>query len=50
MSAVETLGREKCGFGGSQAFEKASDKFLSGETSYEEVVKNGVMAIEFKII
>ena len=50
LIAVETLGREKCGFGGSQAFERASDKFLAGETSYEEVVKNGVMAVEFKII
>ena len=34
MSAVETLGREKCGFGGTQAFEKTSDKFLAGENSY----------------
>ena len=46
--AVETLGKEKCGFKPSQSFEKASDIFLSKET-YESVQKNGLVAIVFKL-
>lgn len=46
--AVETLGKEKCGFKPSQSFEKASDIFLSQET-YESVQKNGLVAIVFKL-
>lgn len=47
--AVETLGKEKCGFKPSQSFEKASDIFLSKET-FESVQKNGLVAIVFKLI
>ena len=46
--AVETLGKEKCGFKPSQTFEKASDIFLSKET-YESMQKNGLVAILFKL-
>ena len=47
--AVETLGKEKCGFKQSQTFEKGEDKFLSTE-KYEKVEKNGLLAISFKLI
>lgn len=47
--AVETLGKEKCGFKPSQTFEKASDIFLANE-KYEQVEKNGLVAISFKLI
>lgn len=46
--AVESLGKEKCGFKPSQSFENASDKFLSQET-FEQVQKNGLVAIQFKL-
>ena len=46
--AVETLGKEKCGFKPSATFEKASDAFLSGE-SYEDIEKFGIVAIIFKL-
>lgn len=47
--AVETLGKEKCGFKPSATFEKASDIFLSSE-KYEQVEKNGLVAILFKVL
>lgn len=47
--AVETLGKEPCGFRPSATYEKASDVFLTGE-SYENIEKYGIMAIIFKIM
>ena len=47
--AVETLGKENCGFKPSATFEKASDLFIAGE-SFETIEKNGIMAIIFKLI
>ena len=49
MEAVETLGKESCGFKPNSTFDKASDAFLSGE-SYESIEKFGIVAIIFKII
>ena len=46
--AVETLGKEQCGFKPSATFEKASDVFLSGE-DYEDIEKFGIVAIIFKL-
>lgn len=46
--AVETLGKEKCGFKPSATEEKASDLFLSSE-SFETVEKNGIVALIFKL-
>lgn len=46
--AVETLGKEPCGFKPSATYEKASDVFLTGE-SYENIEKYGIIAIVFKI-
>ena len=47
--AIETLGKEPCGFRPSATYEKASDVFLTGE-SYETIEKYGIMAIIFKIM
>lgn len=47
--AIETLGKESCGFRPSATYEKASDVFLTGE-SYETIEKYGIMAIIFKIM
>ena len=47
--AVETMGKEPCGFRPSATYEKASDVFLVGE-SYETIEKFGIVAIIFKII
>ena len=47
--AVETIGKEPCGFRPSATYEKASDVFLTGE-SYETIEKYGIVAIIFKII
>ncbi len=47
--AVETLGKENCGFRPSETFEKSSDIFLSGE-SFEAIEKYGIVAIVFKTI
>ena len=47
--AVETMGKESCGFRPSATYEKASDVFLTGET-YETIEKFGIVAIIFKII
>lgn len=49
VEAVESMGKERCGFKNSQPFEKVSDIFLSNETSYEPVEKYGIGAILFKI-
>ena len=47
--AVETMGKETCGFRPSATYEKASDVFLTGE-SYETIEKYGIVAIIFKIM
>lgn len=47
--AVETLGKEKCGFKPSATIEKASDIFLSNE-NFEPIEKYGIMAVMFKLI
>lgn len=47
--AVETLGKEPCGFKPSATYEKASDVFLTGE-SYENIEKFGIVAVVFKIV
>jgi len=47
--AVETVGKEPCGFRPSATYEKASDVFLTGE-SYETIEKYGIVAIIFKIV
>lgn len=47
--AVETLGKEPCGFKPSATYEKASDVFMTGE-SYENIEKFGIVAIVFKIV
>ena len=47
--AIETLGKEPCGFKPSATYEKASDVFLTGE-SFETVEKYGIVAIIFKIV
>lgn len=47
--AVETLGKETCGFKPSATFEKATDQFMSG-ASFENIDKNGIVAIVFKTI
>ena len=46
--AIESLGKEKCGFKNSQTFDKATDIFLSNE-SYEPVEKYGIGAILFDL-
>lgn len=47
--AVETLGKEPCGFKPSATYEKASDVFMNGE-SYENIEKFGIIAVVFKIV
>ena len=47
--AIETVGKEPCGFRPSATYEKASDVFLTGE-SFETVEKYGIVAIIFKIV
>lgn len=47
--AVETLGKEPCGYKPSATYDKASDTFLVGET-YESIEKFGIIAIIFKIV
>ncbi len=47
--AVETLGKEKCGFKPSATVEKASDIFLSNE-NFEVIEKYGIMAVVFKLV
>lgn len=47
--AVETLGKEPCGYKSSATYDKASDTFLIGE-SYESIEKFGIVAIVFKIV
>ena len=49
LEAVETLGKEACGFKPSATFEKTSDLFLSNE-SYEALEKYGIVALVFKVI
>lgn len=46
--AIETLGKETCGFKPSFTYEKASDIFMSGE-EYENIEKFGIVAMVFKI-
>lgn len=47
IEAIETMGKEACGFRPGFTFEKASDIFMSGE-EYENIEKNGIVAIVFK--
>lgn len=48
IEAINTLGKEKCGFKPSVTIEKTSDLFLSAE-SFESVEKYGIMAIVFDV-
>lgn len=45
--AVETLGKERCGFTNSTNSDKVYDEFLTSE-KYEQIQKYGIMAIFFK--
>lgn len=47
--AIESLGREACGFKPNAPVEKASDAFLANE-SFEDIEKNGIVAISFKCL
>lgn len=47
IEAINTLGKESCGFRPSVTIEKTSDLFLSAE-SFEAVEKHGIMAIVFE--
>lgn len=47
--AVETLGKEPCGFKPSATYDKASDVFMSGE-DYENIEKYGIVAMIFKVM
>lgn len=47
--AVETLGKEKCGFKPSATFDKASDIFLA-EESVESMEKYGLVALVYKLV
>ena len=47
LEAVETLGKERCGFKPGASFDKASDTFLAGE-SVENMEKYGLVALLFK--
>lgn len=49
IEAVETMGKEVCGFKHSATIEKASDIFLSTE-SFESIEKNGIVALVFKVV
>ena len=49
IEAINTLGKESCGFRPSVAIEKTSDLFLS-VGSYEAVEKYGILAIVFENI
>ena len=49
VEAIEAVGKEKCGYKNSQSLDKASDLFLSGESSYEQIEKYGIGAILFKL-
>ena len=48
VEAVNTLGKENCGFKASATIEKTSDLFLA-EGSYENVEKYGIVAVIFEI-
>lgn len=47
--AIETLGKEPCGFKPSATIEKASDVFMIGE-NYENIEKYGIVAMVFQNI
>lgn len=47
VEAINTLGKENCGFRPSVTIEKTSDLFLAAG-SYEEVEKYGIVAIVFE--
>ena len=47
VEAINTLGKESCGFKPSVAIEKTSDLFLA-EGSYEQVEKYGIVALVFE--
>ena len=48
VEAINTLGKEACGFKASATIEKSSDLFLA-EGSYESVEKYGIVAVVFEI-
>jgi ASC-1-like (ASCH) protein len=48
IEAINTLGKESCGFKSSVTIEKSSDLFLASGTSYEDVEKNGIVALVFE--
>ena len=48
VEAINTLGKEACGFKSSATIEKSSDLFLA-EGSYENVEKYGIVAVIFEI-
>ena len=48
VEAINTLGKEACGFKASATIEKSSDLFLA-EGSYESVEKYGIVAVIFEI-
>lgn len=49
IEAVNTLGKESCGFKSSATIEKTSDLFLA-EDSYEAVEKYGIVALVFESV
>ena len=49
VEAVNTLGKESCGFKPSVTIEKTSDLFLAAGSSYEDVEKYGIVALVFEI-
>lgn len=49
IEAINTVGKERCGFRSSVTIEKTSDLFLSAE-SFESVEKYGIMAVVFEPI
>ena len=49
VEAVNTLGKESCGFKSSVTIEKTSDLFLASGYSYEDVEKYGIVALVFEI-
>ena len=48
IEAINTLGKESCGFKSSVTIEKTSDLFLASGASYEDVEKNGIVALVFE--
>lgn len=49
IEAINTLGKENCGFRPSVTIEKSSDLFLA-DGSYEDVEKYGIVAVIFELV